>query len=417
MEFLKMTVVHGLRNSVFQDPEKPMDRFNQMWYNAIVNTCHLSPQQFQLFQGSETIVNTNDLLWNVFDSLPPKTVNNYYDPTLSNFFTDNYEAVLSKLKTNPALGDLQTFLGPDLWTKYQIDWQEAHQAAIKNGTKLTRTDFYHDWCRDNCPGKCSAGTKIITQLDLDPLLDALERFDDAKLANLGYAYTADIKKILKDVDTMPGLVGSLDTSTASSSVSQTWAGSSSSFDFFYSSESSQTYHDLLTKIYNSRVTVKVTIDHLLTVQAGPLDKPMPNTPYLKKYTPWYHSTILGLAFNDRSNEVWEDPTQHPNWDDAFAETGDKHGNLLRRVSGLILVKGITVEMTFYASFTQSEIQQFRSSSKEGVWPFYQKSSENNWDQNDDTSQVDSYNVTMKSGKDTILVLGILQTPAPNYFSS
>jgi hypothetical protein len=58
-----------------------MQTLTAQWYNAMVDGLGLSPEEFQLYQGPNSMVTTSQDMWNIFDAVPPASVNNYYDPS------------------------------------------------------------------------------------------------------------------------------------------------------------------------------------------------------------------------------------------------------------------------------------------------------------------------------------------------
>jgi len=65
-----------------------MDTLTAQWYNALVTGLGLSPDQFQLYQGPNSAMNTSQEMWNLFNAVPPKSINNYYNPSqINNVFT------------------------------------------------------------------------------------------------------------------------------------------------------------------------------------------------------------------------------------------------------------------------------------------------------------------------------------------
>ena len=53
-----------------------MGTLTEQWYNALVTGLSLNPDNFQLFQGSESIGDTSEFIWNILDAIPPKSINN-----------------------------------------------------------------------------------------------------------------------------------------------------------------------------------------------------------------------------------------------------------------------------------------------------------------------------------------------------
>ena len=107
------------------------------WYNALIQNCNLNPRAFQLIQGSLAVGYTSEFLWNLLDTIPPKSINNYYTPSGSNLFSSNYGAILTNLDTELPLvkSALSTwkgaggFQGTKAYNKTIYQLQQAIQGA------------------------------------------------------------------------------------------------------------------------------------------------------------------------------------------------------------------------------------------------------------------------------------------------
>ena len=87
------------------------------WYNAVVRDCGLSAKTFQLSQGNLPVGNVSTLLWDIFDSIPPDSFENY-DPAQGNQFSANYGAIISVLKDSPLVqAAMQAWLAAGGFTK------------------------------------------------------------------------------------------------------------------------------------------------------------------------------------------------------------------------------------------------------------------------------------------------------------
>lgn len=73
------------------------------WYNALVKNCRLDPTTFKLMQGNLVLNYTSESLWDIFDAIPPKSLNNIYDPAQNNRFSDNYGAIIASLKPDNSI--------------------------------------------------------------------------------------------------------------------------------------------------------------------------------------------------------------------------------------------------------------------------------------------------------------------------
>jgi hypothetical protein len=77
-----------------------IDQLTIQYYNALVDALQLNPEYFQLYQGTGALGNTNAAIWNIYNAIPPDTINHLYNPGQFNNFSQNYGAVLNALVTN-----------------------------------------------------------------------------------------------------------------------------------------------------------------------------------------------------------------------------------------------------------------------------------------------------------------------------
>ena len=148
---------------------------------------------------------------------------------------------------------------------------------------------------------------------------------------------------------------------------------------------------------------------LVTFTAGPLAKPSTD-PILSQYQPWYSSAAFNLAYQN-NNTVWN--TNPPTWANTFGSNGD----IQRTCSSLIVVDGITVNMTSNAGFSSSQQTQFQAAASVGYWPFFKASGSGGWSH--DVNFDSNGNVTVKSTCPTgnPNILGVIVTPISLAFSS
>src|SRR5258708_39789736 len=83
--------------------QQAMNTLTAQWYNAIVHGCGLDQSTFQLFQGNGAIGATSEILWNIFDVVPPAAVSNYYNPSQANVFSSNYGTIVNNLNPQNAM--------------------------------------------------------------------------------------------------------------------------------------------------------------------------------------------------------------------------------------------------------------------------------------------------------------------------
>jgi hypothetical protein len=199
----------------------------------------------------------------------------------------------------------------------------------------------------------------------------------------------------------------MDSSTASTDLSNSWTSSSSSDGgtYFYSTSSSSDATDFTQKFASSSVTVETTYQHVLTTQIQPLATGTvvegPAT-----YLPWFYPAALAAAYQDSGSDLWSDPAQ---WARFFGPTG----SLQYVATALVVVDGVTHTVTSDASYSTAEqtYAHSQSDSSYGCWPYYVSNSSSST-----TTTSTSFNeqghmtVTTTSPVGNPLVIGVLVSP-------
>jgi len=222
------------------------------------------------------------------------------------------------------------------------------------------------------------------------------------------AFTATISAILKALKSAPSRGCQMSSSTTSTDVSNTWAEGSVSggYDFFYGSGSTS-YDDFTTALTSAGIELTVTFQKLVTVPGGPLAEPEPKDPILSHYVPWYSSAALGLAYD--SQAIWESGSPFT-WNDAFGPSGE----LQRVATQIVIVDGITLNMTSAANIQSGSQQSFQAAAQGGCFPFFQASGSGGWTTT--TTFSDSGGVTVQSqcAPNNPNVLGVSVLPIGKY---
>lgn len=379
-----------------------MKTLDQQWYNAIVEGCRLNKNQFQLYQGSQPLGDTSDTLWAIFDAVPPKSINVYYDPSQTNNFSTDYANVLNVM-VSKGLSNLQAVLTDD-YTAFMNAW--------KNTDETDMLKFFNSWCSKNCPDKCEDGSRAILAGQNDPIVIALNMWLKAGSFGSVKAYTTTIDQIKRKVQGTPSSKIIMQSQTMESSVNNTWAGASAGgkYKFFKANISGQ-YDKLAQKFMSSGFEVNATFDHVMTVAAGPLYQKNTSDVTLSKFEPWYLSSILSDAYKTRDNTVWM-TGKTPNWESTFGS----NGNMLRRASAVVIADGISITVSSNASLTKGESEDFKATAKAGIWPFFQVEGSGGWSNDYKYTDEGKMSVTMKCPNGNPNILGILQTQAPDYLS-
>src|SRR5215218_8845087 len=100
--------------------QEAMKTLSAQWYNAVVAACKLSSNTFQLFQGNAPLGDTSEGLWNVLNVVPPRSIDNLYNPSQASVFSSNYGGVVSNLRPQNS-GAFEGAMGDylDAWMVYK----------------------------------------------------------------------------------------------------------------------------------------------------------------------------------------------------------------------------------------------------------------------------------------------------------
>jgi hypothetical protein len=82
-----------------------MDQLTIQYYNAVTKALGLDVNHFQLFQGKGALGTSDQAIWNIYDAIPPLSINNLYNPSQFNNFSQNYGSMLNNLKINNSITD------------------------------------------------------------------------------------------------------------------------------------------------------------------------------------------------------------------------------------------------------------------------------------------------------------------------
>lgn len=98
----KLLVVFSLffvaGQTVFGQSIQLQNQVKQIWFNVLANKLGLDTGQFQLYPGSAAVGNTSDWMWQIFDAIPGKTTDHYYNPQQFNSFSADYGLILCSMK-------------------------------------------------------------------------------------------------------------------------------------------------------------------------------------------------------------------------------------------------------------------------------------------------------------------------------
>ncbi|HEY9834084.1 MAG TPA: hypothetical protein V6D26_26260 [Stenomitos sp.] len=350
--------------------------FTRQWYNALTTAANLSPLTFQLAQGSLGLGTTKDIIWQAFDSIPPASLNQLFNPGALNSFANTYGAVINNLY--PQNGDAeQKALGDKYaaWVTFQqkndppdsFDWSQPD--AAKKARLAVFNKFAYKTGVDQ--GKTTAMLTVLNQTDR--VSEAITKFNAAKD---NFAYTASFTTLQNALKSGQPKVVKFNSNTQSSDTSRSWAkGEVSGAYKFFSAEASAEWSKFTEDLSRSGFDITVKFAKLATLTAGPYSNNSRTDPDLLEDKPWYDSAVLNMAYKNNNNKVWKH--ESPTWEETFGE----NGSLKRTTTGLIIVDGITSTITTSASVSSDKRDAFKAAAKAGFWPFFQAEGEGGWTHN------------------------------------
>ncbi|GAB3723433.1 hypothetical protein GCM10027594_04360 [Hymenobacter agri] len=383
------------------DPaSQAMQTLNAQWYNAVVTGCGLDPNTFQLVQGAAPLGTTSEQLWNVFDVVPPLSVSNYFNPAQNNVFSSDYGAVINNLipqNSNSFQNDMGDYYSA--WTAYL-----QAQTTLPAGGVLA---LFQTWSAIHMPPDqaqtCYTDYQQVSQ-GVIPTAVGMWVNAGGSTGKQHKAYNATIAQLQTQIASAPSKSVSVNSSTASSDITHTWAQAEASgfFDIFDGSGSSS-YDQITTAMSQAGITINASFKHLVVFAAAPLSQPSTD-PILSQYNPWYDSAALNMAYQTPDNTVWKHT--HPTWDDTFGPTG----NMLRTASALVVVDGITISMTSKVGFSSSQQTAFTAAASGGIWPFFEASGSGGWTNSTSFDAQGNVTVTSTCPAGNPNVLGVIVTP-------
>lgn len=379
--------------------QQAMNTLNAQWYNAVVTGCHLDPSTFQLVQGNTPLGATSEILWNMLDVVPPLSINNAFNPSQGNVFSTDYGAVLMNLKPQNA-NSFQNDMGDyySQWTAYLNTNPTMPQGGI--------LALFNNWAQMHMsPDQAQQCYTDYEQVAQGTVPAAVQMWLNAGGSKGGTkAYNATIAQLQSALLAAPGASFSLNSSTASSDISHTWANAEGGFLFdLFEIGGEGSYDHLSETLVESGLSINVQFQKLVTFSAGPLSKTSTDS-ILQNYQPWYSSAALNLAYQHNDNIVWKNTP--PSWTDTFGPSG----NILRTASALIVVDGITITTMSSSSVSTSDQTTVKTAAEGGFWPFFEAEGSGGWTHNVnfDSQGIMTVDSTCPAGNPQIL--GVIVTP-------
>lgn len=390
--------------------QQAMQTLNAQWYNALTSQLNLDPTAFQLVQGYLPLGTLSENLWNIFNAIPPLSVANLYNPTQLNLFSQDYAAVINHLIPQGS-SNFITAMGD-----YYSTWNSAKLTLNPiPSTTLAWIQAFTNWANLNLPqAQVTNAISLFTHMMQDPIAVATSMLvsTDYATQNAGiFAYTTTIEQLQTALsNNNPGKSVVMNSATQSSDVSHTWAQAEASgiLDWFVG-EGNANYQKWSSQITEAGVQINASFSKIVSLSASPLYQPSLDT-YLQNFTPWFNSSALNEGYQDSSNNVWQqgDPT----WDGTFGPSG----NMQRYTGTLIVVDGITIEITSNAGIQTSDQEEFQSAIAAGFWPFFEAEGSGGWTNSTSFDDQGNITVTSSSPEGNPQILGVLVSPISKIFS-
>lgn len=380
-----------------------MQTLTAQWYNALVTGIGVDPEQFQLYQGPNSLMNTSQAMWDMFDTVPPTTANNYYNPGGANNFSSDYNLILTAL----VAGDDSSFQNC-LGDSY-ADWQKYFSENIPEKFDADAISaLFTKWAMVYSSSNAGCVTALTKSL-INPISTAINMFAEAGGKFPWDRTIDDLKSALAGGQPK---TAKLDSSTDSSDLSHTWAKASGSvlFDIF-SFGGGGSYDTLTEKTTTAGLTVNAKFQKVTTFASKQYSQSNPNDPVLSKYKPWYYGAALSYAYSTKDNTVWNN--QNPiTWEKAFGDSGF----LQRETTALVVADGIDIEITSSASYSSDEQTEIKAAAEGGIWPFFSAKGSGGHTTKVTFNDDGTFTSTTNSPLGNPQILGILQSSMSDIFS-
>jgi hypothetical protein len=380
--------------------QQAMQTLTNQWYNAVVTGLGLDPNTFQLIQASEPLGTTSQSLWQFFDSLPPKSATQYFNPTQFSSYQETYGAVVNSLVI-PNDPEFQVAMG-DYYAQWQTYLNGVTTIPAGGVLQLLKT-----WTQLHMPPSTAAQAVTAYLQDGNNPVTVATNMYDAVLNSTSpvFAYSGSYASLQNQLSSAEGKSVAMNSSTESSDVSHTWAQGSAQAEWdIFSGETSVSYDRLTTQFASAEVNVSASFARVLQFAASPLEQPSTD-PTLSQYTPWYYSPALNLAYKTQDNTVWK-PGSTTTWATTFGPTG-----VLQQVCGaLVVVDGVNVTITSAATFSSSDQTTFQQATSGGFWPFFSAGGSSGWSSSASFDTSGAVTVTITSPAGNPQILGCIVTP-------
>jgi hypothetical protein len=297
-----------------------LDMATEAWYEAIIASCGLSSKNFQLAQGVTPLPSTSDQLWSIFDAIPPKSINHYYDPAQYNFFSQNYGAIINNLWPQVAetmgvaeRGELHALLEA-------LDLRDASPTSLTDA--LTRRSF---------------SSSVALELAHDPVVRAIALWVASGGSTGPKAYDQTIDDLERGLQQADGCTVVYEVNGDGNREKGNWAASQIQAPPKAITTKIARNSEILALATAPNSRIEAHFDHLFVCAASPLGPRASSSGVAG--TQWYFRPALALAYRNASQSVWK--AGEPSWESTFGSDG----SLLRVCSSIVVVDGATFQAT------------------------------------------------------------------------
>lgn len=389
-----------------------MDTMTAQYYNALITGAGLDPSQFQLAQGAIVPTADSSSIWRFFDSMPPDSVNNYFQTSQLNSFSQTYGAVVNNLI--PQTDNQAQKLLADQYVNWQ-KYEQANPLDVKDWTdedeiEKAKIARFNKWAYNAGIDQSTINSMQTLMSQVDIVSVAMGMYNSAKKSGT-FAYTASVTDMNNALTGGQPKSFSLDSKTQSSTLNGKWAQAQMSAHYWFVSVSaSSKFANVVTDMAAKGIKMDISFSKLATLPGGPYSLTTKMSPDLSNYVSWYNSETFQTARKQNDNLLWKHSA--PTWDQTFGP----NGNMQQATTALVFVDGVTTTLTTTASVAKSDQTDFSAAAAVGVWPWFQGSGAGGWENKTKFNDDGSFTITSGAPLGNPVLLGALVTDIANAFT-
>jgi len=257
-----------------------MATLQRRWYNCLTRTLLLPRETFQITHCSPEILSDHHL-WALENALPPKSLSVNLRLLSGLRFFDEYAAIVGQLEIPKSFFEHAIGAGPyKQWSNYL---KQLNPAPAESQIAV----LFRKWAIAHAPSVMTAGLAALAQI---ALLEAARR---ALLPYLGadakpVDFSGSYDELLQSVGQGSSRTIGFDSSSIDDDVDDTWTGGVDvNVDCLWPGAVTS---DVSRTFAGSRVSLTAAANACLVWTATP--------------GPWYDSSLLNIAFSNRSTPPW-----------------------------------------------------------------------------------------------------------------